>query len=940
VFRYSTVKGWVRREAILLGCLGAAGALLSLAAGLGLGWAGIAAAGVAVAGAIVRFAIAVLRARLEGRREYADLDRRTRVPVSGIASVVQTDVGVDAAAPQSVLRGTDVPRYVPRDADAELREAAVAALDGSGRWIVVAEGPSKVGKSRTLFEALRHAAHHRELDFVAPKDAAALRELLNPDEPPPIRREASVLWLDDLEPFLNDGLTLQTLQEWHAAHPRTVVAATYGGKGSDRVGEAASAELATIAAEVLQHAREIGVAATTAKELRTLLRKVSRVTRESIERHGLAAYLVAGPELERKLATRRHAPGEEESPAGIAVVRASVDWARCGRTDPLAEGLLRELWQHYLPRGTGVSAADFDAGVEWALRAVAGTIALVEHDGGYRAYDYVTRLIASSGDSEPPPDAVWASAVSTSGAQALAVGERAFEAGRFEYAREAFERAGEDEDEGVAAIATVNLGATLGELGRIDEELEVYERLDAQLRDATHPTLLEALARALFNKGVAFDEVNRIRDEFDAYRDLDARFGDSEHTAVLVQVARGLVNQAIRLRDGGRYEEAIRVDDEVVARFGGLRSADLHAQVLKALANKATALQDSGRSDAALEVYDDLVDRIDGELDAASRDVACRALRNKALLLRDEGRYDEELAALDEVVDRFGEYHDMPGQLMRALLGRGQAFQRFGQTERAVADYEEAIHRFQDTEDAEVEEGVALAGLSRADALSALGRPAEAIAAYEWLMARFDGSSPGQVSELMAWAWVNRGRAMDDAGWHEEAVSAFDQALTRFDEEDGELVEGAMTRARLGRGLALAKLGRSEDAAATLRAVVGRLDGATDEESLKAVGEALIAIGGCLVEQKRFGAAVAAYEEVDTRLGKVEAPALQRHVAAALFNKAAALEADDRLEEAAAAYLAMADRFAHSDDEVTLRTVWKAVLNKEGALARLRGARG
>jgi hypothetical protein len=60
----------------------------------------------------------------------------------------------------------------------------------------------------------------------------------------------------------------------------------------------------------------------------------------AIQRHGLAAYLVAGRELERKLATARHAPNEAACPEGMAMVSAVIDWARCRRTDPINDTTL------------------------------------------------------------------------------------------------------------------------------------------------------------------------------------------------------------------------------------------------------------------------------------------------------------------------------------------------------------------------------------------------------------------------------------------------------------------------------------------------------------------------------------------------------------------------------------------------------------------------
>jgi hypothetical protein len=109
--------------------------------------------------------------------------------------------------------------------------------------------------------------------------------------------------------------------------------------------------LATLAFDVLQHACQVSLRGTTARELSGLRSRLSEREFEDVERHGLAGYLVAGPALERKLITGRHAPGEDACPAGVALVYAATDWARCGRTDPLSEAMLQGLWPSHLPLG-------------------------------------------------------------------------------------------------------------------------------------------------------------------------------------------------------------------------------------------------------------------------------------------------------------------------------------------------------------------------------------------------------------------------------------------------------------------------------------------------------------------------------------------------------------------------------------------------------------
>ncbi|MBV9352926.1 MAG: hypothetical protein JOZ23_15535, partial [Mycobacterium sp.] len=377
----ATLGEWNSRKTVLAACLAAAAALAALAVLLKLPWLGVAGLVVAAVGAMATWVITTEQARLERKR--AEPDRRVKVPVAPITEIDPTQIGVDPAAIQTVLGGT-VPEYVAREVDADLRGAIEAALGGAGSWMLVVVGASKIGKSRTLFEALTACAVAERLQLVAPVHGDALRSLLDPGQPMPTRPKYAVLWLDDLEPFLAQGVTWQTLRDWQSSRPGWIVAATYGGKGSELVAEAATGGLTTLGADILQHAREITLHATSSKEMGPLRGRLSDADLDAVRRHGLAAYLVAGPALQRKLTTKRHAPGEPECPEGVAVVHAAVDWARCGRTDPISGDTLRALWPNFLQ--AGITPDDrFAIGLEWALRPVAATVALLQDGHGYQA---------------------------------------------------------------------------------------------------------------------------------------------------------------------------------------------------------------------------------------------------------------------------------------------------------------------------------------------------------------------------------------------------------------------------------------------------------------------------------------------------------------------------------------------------------------------------
>ena len=415
-----------------------------------------------------------------------------------------------------------------------------AAFDGSGAWLVVVEGPSKVGKSRALFEALIWCASGRRVDLVAPRDAATMDKLLTPGDTPD-RATSEVLWLDALEPYLNDGVTLAMLREWRDRGSGRIVVATYGGKGSEKIAGTVASGLTTIATEVLQSAREISMTTTSVGELDALRSRVSVEQFESLTRHGLAAYLVAAPQLERKLSTQRHTAGEEPCPEGVALVDAAVDWARCGRTDPIDEDVLRQLWPSYLTPGQPATDDAFAAALEWALRPVAGTIALLQRTGSYQAFDYIVRVVRDRPAAAPPVDASWTAAVeSAADGQALTVGVAAYRYARLDRAIEAFSRARESSLDQVAAIAGYNLGVALGELNRSEEAIAVYDALDARYHQNTEPGIREQVAKALRDKGVRLGALGRSEEAIAAYEEVVARYDDATEPGVREAVARAL----------------------------------------------------------------------------------------------------------------------------------------------------------------------------------------------------------------------------------------------------------------------------------------------------------------------------------------------------------------------------------------------------------------
>jgi tetratricopeptide (TPR) repeat protein len=373
---------------------------------------------------------------------------------------------------------------------------------------------------------------------------------------------------------------------------------------------------------------------------------------KAIEDHGLAAYLVAAPLLERKLLTGRHAVGEPECPEGVAVVYAAIDWARCGRTDPIADETLRELWPSYLRAGVRPTDDGFKAGLDWALRPVAGTIALLlEHADGYRAYDYIVWFVHDQPDAQPPLDAAWASAIDgVTDAKALSVGARAYLHGRYDDAVTALKSASRSSADEIAAIASFNLGVMLAELDRWEEALVMFEEVLARYRDAPEPALREPVARALVNKGAALGELGRVEEALAAYEEVVVRYDHAPESALREQVARALVNKGAALAELCRWEEALAIFEEVLVRYRDPPEPTLREQVAKALVNRGAALCELCRWEEALAVFEEVVVHYGDAPEPALREQVANALFNKGAAL---GVRPEALAVFEEVVVRY-----------------------------------------------------------------------------------------------------------------------------------------------------------------------------------------------------------------------------------------------------------------------------------------------
>ncbi|MGW5317844.1 tetratricopeptide repeat protein [Nocardia thailandica] len=297
--------------------------------------------------------------------------------------------------------------YVPRTAhnvDTRLSQAL------TGGRLVVVVGPSKAGKTRTLFEAVR--ARDAGARVVWPVTDGVGDLAVHP-------RIASstdllVVWFDDLHEYLTGpaGLTPAVLARFAARPGPTVLVATLRSEMRARL--RSGGELGKDTRMLLEQAVTIDLTSTSddAEERAAAERAYPGY---GGERYGLGEGLAGAPEL-----LARYDDARADDPVLFTVIAVAVDWARIGRTDPIPEPVLTDLALRDL-RTTHAHLDATTVGLRAAIQTArtpppgAGrTAALQSHVlgddiRGYRAFDYLTA--ADDGQDHrtprPIPDAYW-----------------------------------------------------------------------------------------------------------------------------------------------------------------------------------------------------------------------------------------------------------------------------------------------------------------------------------------------------------------------------------------------------------------------------------------------------------------------------------------------------------------------------------------------------
>ncbi|MGC5288873.1 tetratricopeptide repeat protein [Micromonospora sp. DT231] len=548
-------------------------------------------------------------------------------------------LGVHAAIRVDSADG-ELPVYVPRDLDADLRTALTTVAEQGG--VVLLVGGSSVGKTRALFEAVKAGVPEWWLIHPDPADTNALRTLAAQ----PTAR--TVVWLDELQRYLDttDGLPVALVRTLVAAgialmgtlwphEYNTRTAPPVPGQPDPHANDRQLLDLAHIidAAESFSSTeRRRAKALASDRRIRVALDTPDA---------GFTQILAAGPDLVRHW---ENAPAEHCY--GKAVITAALDARRIGATAPLTRGILEAAAPGYLTdRQQATAPADWlDQALAYAttpLRGATAALCPVAADmgrvAGYTVADYLHQHARRTRRAIPLPDTVW---------QAIADHHNPDDTLR------------------------------LAEAARNRALVRQAEVLYRAAVNSGEPKGLTGLAALRMSQG-------RRREAFDLWREAGAA-GDQDAWRRMIAVLdhEGNVDQALDvMRDAaaGGYEEALGWSSSLLERAGRVAEAEDALREAIAAGNRdarvdlADMLQELGRSDEAEQVWQQAI--------AANIEESRSGL---AGLLKQQGRLDEAITALQ---NGLADGDDPYGWSALADL-----LERQGRIDETVDAWREAVH--------------------------------------------------------------------------------------------------------------------------------------------------------------------------------------------------------------------------------------------------------
>ena len=463
----------------------------------------------------------------------------------------------------NVSLSPDLPLYIPRDLDSDLRAWTTAHRESGGFLLLV--GPPASGKTRCAYELVYDML--AAWPMFMPSTSAQLTGYFEASS----AHGKLIVWLNETQKFLGpDGLTAATVRHILALPWPVILIGTMWPQHYDTL----TAPQDTALGGASQDSREILTMLAQRKDLlpgfsrAELDRAASLAARdpriaEAVSETGswnLTETLAAAPDLISRWVNAA-------DPYGAAVITAAVIARRCGHTEPLPANILESLAE------TVLTAADrgratvrwFQAALDWARAPVRGPAAPLTPQAttpGIIEGDQVSDVLVqhAARDQSVPgyaiPESTWLLLIEQATPEACRqIAKVAYEQ-RQAHQAPITERAIRKAAAAGNAAAMVDLGVLLDEQGKAGEAEEWFRKAAAA-----------GDTRAMVNLGVLLDEQGKAGEAEEWYRKAAA----AGRTAAMYNLAVLFAEQG----DAGEAEEWLRKaaaagDTEAMVNLGAL----------------------------------------------------------------------------------------------------------------------------------------------------------------------------------------------------------------------------------------------------------------------------------------------------------------------------------------------------------------------------------
>jgi tetratricopeptide (TPR) repeat protein len=480
------------------------------------------------------------------------------------------------------------------------------------------------------------------------------------------------------------------------------------------------------------------------------------------------------------------------------------------------------------------------------------------------------------------------------------------------------------------AAALNNKGLALGDLGKLDEAIISFDEVITRCKNRNETIIVEKVVSSLSNKGVILNKLGKSVEALEIYDGIVSRYGSTDEVTVAEKIANALYNKGYALDEQGKFEEAIVAFSTLVVRFGGYDELPIARRVATAMVSIGIDLSKLQRSKDALSIFDDILECFGDSDDSIIADDVARALVAKGIEFFNLGNFEDAIVTFDHLVMRFRNRKETAiiEKITSALNYKGQSLNILGKTEDAIVVYKLVFSQYGDREEPIIAEKVAMALVNIGVILGNRGKFEDSIAVNNLVITRFVDQYDALVAEKVAIAYLNIGTSYGKIGNFNEEIAAYDTIASKFCERCEIPLMEKVASALYNKGHVLNKMGRKTDAIKVYDYISIKFGGRKDDLILIQVAKALFNKGVILLGEGKLEEAIAVFDQVIVLFCEKNETEFKHQVSQAMVNKGAALERQGMLENALESYNILFSRYCNSEETAILKSVAIALWNK------------